>query len=186
MTSSSEIDERTLREIYLGAFEGAVTQAKPWTVMCSYNKINGTYAAENKTYLTEVLRNEWGFDGFVVSDWGAVNNRVPDLEAGLDLEMPTSFGLNDKKIVEAVKTGTLAEDVLDQAVERILNIVYRFEENRDATAVFDREADHALARKIASECIVLLKNDGILPLAEERKAAFIGAFADQSLQPQYG
>ena len=97
MTSSSEIDERTLREIYLGAFEGAVTQAKPWTVMCSYNKINGTYAAENKTYLTEVLRNEWGFDGFVVSDWGAVNDRVPDLEAGLDLEMPTSFGLNDKK-----------------------------------------------------------------------------------------
>ena len=182
MTSSSEVDERTLREIYLGAFEGAVTQAKPWTVMCSYNKINGTYAAENKTYLTEVLRNEWGFDGFVVSDWGAVNDRVPDLEAGLDLEMPTSFGLNDKKIVEAVKTGTLAEDVLDQAVERILNIVYRFEENRDATAVFDREADHALARKVASECMVLLKNDGILPLTEERKAAFIGVFADK---PRY-
>ena len=182
MTSSSEVDERTLREIYLGAFEGAVTQAKPWTVMCSYNKINGTYAAENKTYLTEVLRNEWGFDGFVVSDWGAVNDRVPDLEAGLDLEMPTSFGLNDKKIVEAVKTGTLAEDVLDQAVERILNIVYRFEENRDATAVFDREADHALARKVASECMVLLKNDGILPLTEERKAAFIGVFAEK---PRY-
>ena len=182
MTSSSEVDERTLREIYLGAFEGAVTQAKPWTVMCSYNKINGTYAAENKTYLTEVLRNEWGFDGFVVSDWGAVNDRVPDLEAGLDLEMPTSFGLNDKKIVEAVKTGTLAEEVLDQAVERILNIVYRFEENRDATAVFDREADHALARKVASECMVLLKNDGILPLTEERKAAFIGVFAEK---PRY-
>ena len=96
--------------------------------------------------------------------------------------MPTSFGLNDKKIVEAVKTGTLAEEVLDQAVERILNIVYRFAENRDATAVFDREADHAFARKVASECIVLLKNDGILPLAEERKAAFIGAFAEK---PRY-
>lgn len=182
MSSSSEVDERTLREIYLGAFEGAVTQAKPWTVMCSYNKINGTYAAENKTYLTEVLRNEWGFDGFVVSDWGAVNDRVPDLEAGLDLEMPTSFGLNDKKIVEAVEAGTLSEEVLDQAVERILNIVYRFEENRDTTVVFDREADHAFARKVASECMVLLKNEGVLPLAKEKKAAFLGAFAEK---PRY-
>ena len=182
MSSSSEVDERTLREIYLSAFEGAVTQAKPWTVMCSYNKINGTYAAENKTYLTEVLRNEWGFDGFVISDWGAVNDRVPDLEAGLDLEMPTSFGLNDKKIVEAVKEGRLSEEILDQAVERILNIVYRFEENRDTTAVFDREADHILARKVASECMILLKNDGILPLAKEKKASFLGAFAEK---PRY-
>lgn len=182
MSSSSEVDERTLREIYLGAFEGAVIQAKPWTVMCSYNKINGTYAAENKTYLTDVLRREWGFDGFVVSDWGAVNDRVADLEAGLDLEMPTSFGLNDKKIVEAVKEGRLSEEVLDRAVERILNIVYRFEENRDTTVIFDREADHAFARKVASECMVLLKNEGILPLTEEKKVAFIGTFAEK---PRY-
>lgn len=182
MSSSSEVDERTLREIYLNAFEGAVTQTKPWTVMCSYNKLNGTYVAENKTYLTDVLRNEWGFDGFVVSDWGAVNDRVPDLKAGLDLEMPTSFGLNDKRIVDAVKAGTISVEVLDQAVERILNIVYRFEENRDTTAVFDREADHEFARKVASECMVLLKNEGVLPLAKEKKAAFIGAFAEK---PRY-
>ena len=94
MSSSSQIDERTLREIYLAAFEGAVKKEKPWTVMCSYNRINGTYAAENKTYLTDVLRGEWGFDGYVVSDWGAVNRRVEDLEAGLDLEMPASGGMN--------------------------------------------------------------------------------------------
>ena len=107
MSSSSEIDERTLREIYLAAFEGAVKKQKPWTVMCSYNRINGTYAAENKEMLTDVLRKEWGFDGFVVSDWGAVNDRVPDLEAGLDLEMPSSGGVNDRLIVEAVKEGRL-------------------------------------------------------------------------------
>lgn len=103
MSSSSEMDERTAREIYLAAFEGAVKQAKPWTVMCSYNRINGVYAAQNRKSLTDILRKEWGFDGFVVSDWGAVNDRVPDLEAGLDLEMPTSFGLNDEKIVQAVQ-----------------------------------------------------------------------------------
>lgn len=182
MSSSSEIDERTLREIYLAAFEGAVVKQKPWTVMCSYNKINGVYAAENKTYLTDVLRKEWGFDGYVMSDWGAVNNRVPDLEAGLDLEMPSSHGVNDKLIVEAVKKGQLDEQVVDTAVERILNIVYRFEENRDKTAVFDRDKDHELARKVAEETIVLLKNDGILPLNQTEEIAFIGEFASK---PRY-
>lgn len=113
MTSSSVLDERTAREIYLAAFEGAVKQAKPWTVMCSYNRINGVYAAENEEALTNILRGEWGFDGLVVSDWGAVNDRVPDLKAGLDLEMPASMGMNDKKIVEAVKNGELDEAVLD-------------------------------------------------------------------------
>ena len=103
MSSSSEVDERTLREIYLAAFEGAVKKEKTWRVMCSYNRINGVYAAENKTYLTDVLRGEWGFDGYVVSDWGAVNNRVPDLAAGLDLEMPSSGGETDKEIVAAVQ-----------------------------------------------------------------------------------
>ena len=147
MSSSSEVDERTLREIYMAAFEGAVSKQKPWTVMCSYNKINGTYAAEHKEALTDILRGEWGFDGFVVSDWGAVNNRVPDLEAGLDLEMPSSGGINDKLIVDAVKDGSLDEAVLDRAVERILNIVYRFEENRDKTAVFDRDRDHEMAKR---------------------------------------
>ncbi len=182
MSSSSEVDERTLREIYLAAFEGAIVNKKPWTVMCSYNKINGVFAAENKTYLTDVLRNEWGFEGYVMSDWGAVNNRVPDLAAGMDLEMPSSNGLNDRLIVEAVKNGTLKESVVDTAVERILNIVFRFEENRDKTAVFDRDKDHELARKIAGETIVLLKNEDILPLKENEKIAFIGEFA---AKPRY-
>ena len=183
MSSSSEIDERTLREIYLAAFEGAVKKQKPWTVMCSYNRINGTYAAENKEMLTDVLRKEWGFDGFVVSDWGAVNDRVPDLEAGLDLEMPSSGGVNDRLIVEAVKEGRLKEEVLDQAVENILNIVFRYEENRDKTAVFDRDKDHELAKKVAEETCVLLKNeDSILPLEEKEEIAFIGKYAGK---PRY-
>lgn len=178
MSSSSEVDERTLREIYMAAFEGAVSKQKPWIVMCSYNKINGTYAAEHKEALTDILRGEWGFDGFVVSDWGAVNNRVPDLEAGLDLEMPSSGGINDKLIVDAVKDGSLDEAVLDRAVERILNIVYRFEENRDKTAVFDRDRDHEMAKKVAEETIVLLKNeDNLLPLSEKEDIAFIGKYA---------
>lgn len=180
MSSSSEVDERTLREIYLAAFEGAVSSQKPWTVMCSYNKINGTYAAEHKEALTDILRGEWGFDGFVVSDWGAVNNRVPDLEAGLDLEMPASGGINDEQIVDAVKEGRLEESVLDRAVERILNIVYRFQENRNDSAVFDRDKDHEYAKKVAEETIVLLKNeDGLLHLSEKEEIAFIGKYARQ-------
>jgi beta-glucosidase len=177
MSASSEMDERTMREIYLAAFEGAITKQKPWTVMCSYNRINGVYAAENRMALTDILRGEWGFDGYVVSDWGAVNRRVPDLIAGLDLEMPSSGGVNDKLIVEAVKNGTLSERVLDTAVERILNIVYRFEENRDSEAIFDREADHEKARKYAQETVVLLKNESVLPLNSTTKVAFIGKYA---------
>ena len=177
MSVSAQIEERTLREIYLAAFEDAVREQKPWTVMCSYNKINGVYAAGNKKYLTDVLRDEWEFDGFVMSDWGAVNDRTADLEAGLELEMPSSGGQNDKLITEAVKTGALEEKVLDQAVERILNIVYRFEENRDRTAVFDRDQDHELAGRVAEETIVLLKNEDILPLKEDSRVAFIGKYA---------
>lgn len=177
MSVSSEIDERTLREIYLAAFEGAVKNAKPWTVMCSYNKINGTYAAENRTYLTDVLRGEWGFTGYVMSDWGAVNSRVADLEAGLDLEMPSSKGINDALIVKAVKEGRLKEEVVDEACRRILTIVYRYKETRDNSAVFDREKDHEIARQIAQETIVLLKNDHILPLKAEEPVAFIGKYA---------
>lgn len=182
MSSDSRIDERTLREIYLAAFEGAVKKEKPWTVMCSYNRINGTYAAQNHKYLTEVLRDEWGFDGYVMSDWGAVNSRVEDLKAGLDLEMPSSMGANDKLIVGAVQSGELDEGVLNTAVERILNIVYRYEENRDLNAVFDRDKDHEMARKVAEETIVLLKNDGVLPLSEQDEIAFIGKYAEM---PRY-
>lgn len=178
MSVSVEADERTLREIYMPAFEAAVTKARPWTVMSSYNKINGTYVSENKKYLTDVLRDEWGFDGFVMSDWGAVNDRVPDLIAGLDLEMPFSGGARDAEIVEAVRKGMLDEAVLNKAADRILNIVYRCINNRDTTAVFDRDADHALAWKAASESAVLLKNDGILPLREGMNVAFIGQYAE--------
>lgn len=177
MSGDSRVDERTLREIYLAAFEGAVKKEKPWTVMCSYNKINGTYAAENHKYLTEILRDEWGFEGYVMSDWGAVNSRVKDLQAGLDLEMPSSGGTNDKLIVGAVQSGELPEKVLDAAVARILNIVFCYEENRDENAVFDRDKDHELARKVAQETIVLLKNEGVLPLSKQDDIAFIGKYA---------
>jgi beta-glucosidase len=183
MSSSSEIDERTLHEIYLAVFEGAVKKSKPWTVMNSYNKINGKYMSENKKYLTDVLRDEWGFEGFVVSDWGAVNHRVRDIAAGLDLEMPSSNGAGDKQIVEAVKNGELREEVVDQACERILSIVYKYVENHDSSAVFNYEADNETARKIAEECVVLLKNDEkILPLDPTKKIAFIGKYAES---PRY-
>ena len=182
MSSDSRIDERTMREIYMPAFEKAVKESKPWTVMCSYNRINGTYAAENKKLLTDVLRDEWGFDGFVVSDWGAVNDRVAGVKAGLDLEMPPSCGVNDKLIEKAVKDGKLDEAVLDLTVERILQIVYRFMENRDKEAVFDKEKQHEFSRKVAEESLVLLKNDGILPLKKEQKIAFIGQYAKK---PRY-
>ncbi len=179
MSSDSQMDERTAREIYLAAFEGAIKEAKPWTVMCSYNKINGVYGADNKESLTDILRGEWGFDGYVVSDWGAVSDRCTALEAGMDLEMPSSFGFRDKEIVEAVKSGRMDEAVLDTAVERVLTILDRHLSGRDVAAVFDRDADHELSREIAAECMVLLKNeDNILPLEKSQKIAFIGAFAE--------
>lgn len=180
MSSSSQIDERTLREIYLAAFEGAVKNSKPWTVMCSYNKINGVYASENPLYLNDILREEWGFDGYVVSDWGAVNERPEGIKAGLDLEMPSSGGFNDKKIVEAVKNGSLDEALVDKAVENILNINNRYLEGRKPDTVWDMEAHHELARKAACECMVLLKNEeDILPLSKNADIAFIGKFAKE-------
>jgi beta-glucosidase len=177
MTSDSVIDERTLREIYLAAFEGAVKTGKPWTVMCSYNKINGTYGSENRRYLTDILRDEWGFDGYVMSDWGAVNDRVAGVIAGLDLEMPSSGGVNDARLVEAVRAGRLKEEVLDQAVIRILTIVDRYLKNRKPETVWDKETHHELARKMEGNCAVLLKNQGILPLSDSDEVAFIGYFA---------
>nr|CAB08072.1 beta-glucosidase [Thermoclostridium stercorarium] len=183
MSVDAVIDERTLREIYLASFEGAVKKAKPWTIMCSYNRVNGEYASENKFLLTDVLRNEWGFEGIVVSDWGAVNERVKGLEAGLDLEMPSSFGIGDQKIVEAVKKGELPEEVLDRTVERILNLIFKAVDNRKENAGYDREAHHKLAREAARECMVLLKNeDKILPLRKQGTIAVIGEFAKR---PRY-
>jgi beta-glucosidase len=180
MSSSSDADERTIREIYFPAFEQAVKEAKPWTVMCSYNRINGVYASENPWLLTDVLRKEWGFDGYVVSDWGAVSDRVAGVAAGLDLEMPASGGVNDRKIVEAVKAGKLDEKLVDQACERILKIVYRYLENAKPDTPWDKEAQHAQAAWIAAECMVLLKNeDNILPLNKTDEVAFIGEFAQK-------
>ena len=180
MSSSSDADERTLREIYLPAFETAVKEEQPWTVMCSYNRINGVFASENPWLLTEVLRGEWGFEGYVMSDWGAVSDRVAGVAAGLDLEMPSSGGFNDRKIVEAVRSGKLDEALVDQAVERILNIVFRFTENAKPDTPWDKEAQHLLAADIAADCMVLLKNeDNLLPLSGEDEIAFIGEFAEK-------
>ena len=177
MSSSSNVDERTLREIYFPAFETAVKKAQPWTVMCSYNRINGVYASEDPWLLTKVLRGDWGFQGYVVSDWGAVSDRVAGVAAGLDLEMPSSGGINDAKIVAAVREGRLDEALLDQAVERILTINYRYLENARPETPWDKEADHLFSAKIAGECMVLLKNEGVLPLSKEDEVAFIGEFA---------
>ena len=177
MSVSSEVSERALREIYFPAFEKVVKDAKPATVMCSYNKINGVYASENEWLLTDVLRNEWGFGGFVVSDWYAVSDRVKGLKAGLDLEMPGGDEENDKKIVAAVKSGELSEEVLDRAVERILRVILPLHKER--TAPFDRERDHEKAVRIAEECAVLLKNEGALPLALGKDVLFVGEFAER-------
>ena len=178
MSSDSVIDERTLREIYLSAFETAVKDARPWTVMCSYNRLNGTFASENRELLTEILRDEWGFDGFVMSDWGAVSDRVRGVAAGLDLEMPSSGGHNDRKIVEAVRSGQLDEAAVDQACRRILTIIDRYLEHARPDTAWDLEEQHRLSASIAAESMVLLKNESsLLPLKRSQKVAFIGEFA---------
>ncbi|OWR29599.1 glycosyl hydrolase [Saccharibacillus sp. O23] len=178
MSVDAIADERTLREIYLASFEGAVKKGQPWTVMCSYNRVNGTYASENEYLLNDILKDEWGLEGFVVSDWGAVNERAEGLAAGLELEMPSSGGIGDGKIVEAVKNGSLPEAKLDAAVERILRVVLRAADEKVENATYDREEHHRLARKVARESMVLLKNeDGILPLARSGKIAVIGELA---------
>ncbi|MDF2988009.1 MAG: glycosyl hydrolase, partial [Eubacterium sp.] len=178
MTIDAVVDQRTLHEIYLASFEGAVRKAQPWTIMCAYNKVNGEFCSENKFLLTDVLREKWGFNGFVMSDWGAVNERVAGLLAGLELEMPSSSGEGDKKLVGAVRTGTLPESVLDNAVERLLNIIFKAVDNKKTNAVYDEREHHELAREVARESMVLLQNkDNILPLKMEGTIAIIGDFA---------
>lgn len=192
MSISAEIDERTLRELYLTAFETVVKKAQPWTIMCSYNRINGVYSCENKWLLNDVLRDEWGFKGLVMTDWGAMNERVPSLKAGLDLEMPDCHGETDKLIVKAVQDGSLQEEVLDIAVTRVLTLVNQYLNTRasidktiphpipsDPERAYDTEAHHQLARETAEQSAVLLKNDGILPLQADQRIAFIGEFADK-------
>ncbi len=182
MSSSSKVSERAMREIYFPAFEEAVKESQPKTVMCSYNKINGVFASESEELLTKILRDEWGFEGYVVSDWGAVNDRVKGLKAGLDLEMPGTSGYNDRKIVEAVKNGELDEEILDRAVERILKVIFSYVDHRHSEAEFDREKDHEKSVEIETECAVLLENNGILPLQDKQKIVYIGEFAEK---PRY-
>ena len=177
---SAEVDDRTLREVYLPAFERVVKQSQPWTVMCAYNKINGTYCSEHYWLLTQVLREEWGFEGLVVSDWGAVHDRVAALRGGLDLEMPPNVGVSDAAIVAAVGDGSLYESILDDSVSRVLQLVDRSQPALAARGEFDVDEHHALARRAAHESAVLLKNAGnVLPLqpASGSTVAVIGEFA---------
>lgn len=180
MSSDSMVDERTLREIYYPAFESAVKEGKAWTVMCAYNRVNGELASQNRTLLTDILRSEWGFDGYVVSDWGAVSDRVKSVHAGLDLEMPASGGTNDQRVVNAVRAGELDEKDVNLAVERILTIHQRYLDNAKPDTPWDKEAQHRLARRLAAECMVLLKNEeNVLPIAKGESVAVIGKFAKE-------
>ncbi len=182
MTISEVIDERTLRELYLPAFEIAVKKAQPWTVMNSYNRINEVHGSENYHTQTEILRNEWGFEGAVVSDWGAVNDRVLGVKTGNDIEMPSSFGAGTKKIIDAVNAGELSAEDLDKAVLNVLNLIKKCADGAQDNYEYDDADDQPLARKIAAGSMVLLKNDGILPLDKSKSIAIIG---DMAKSPRY-
>ena len=178
--SNSVVDERTLRELYLASFESVIKAAKPSSVMCSYNLLNGVYCSEDPWLLTDVLRNEWGFDGFVVSDWGAVNNRVDGLKAGLELEMPPGHFSGDQMILNALATGDLDESTLDLALERFLKAVMKLTVKEVTTDSFTPDEHYALAREALGESIVLLKNEGsLLPLSMTDNIAVIGSFAKE-------
>ncbi len=183
MAGDSVVDERTLHEIYLSAFETVVKEARPRSVMCAYNRVNGTFMAENRELLTDVLRDKWGFDGFVVTDWGAVKNQVKGIQAGLDLEMPGGSKAGRNRILAALEDESLTEAELDDTVRRLLTMIDQSVRQQKTGVAFDREADYAIARDAARECAVLLKNDNdILPLDDKGKIAFIGSFAER---PRY-
>ena len=178
-------DERALREIHLRGFEIAIKRSRPWTVMSAYNRINGVYCSENDWLLNRVLRDEWGFQGLVMTDWGATNDRVRSIKAGGDLEMPASGGVNDRRVIAAVRRGYLSERTLDRSVARVVELVLKCrEQSRPASASASASADHhALAHRAAAEGAVLLKNDGnMLPLRRDARVAVIGAFARE---PRY-
>ena len=178
MSVDTIADERALREIYLPAFENIVKDEQPTTVMASYNRLNGKYLCDNKRMLTEVLRDEWGFKGIVVSDWGAVNDRVEGVKAGLDLEMPGNNGINDKLIVEAVRNGTLDEAELDKVALRMIKFAFECKAKEVENHKADFEAHHKLVREIAAAGAVLLKNEeNILPVKSGEKIAVIGQLA---------
>jgi len=173
-----EVNERALREIYLPGFEKAVKKAKPWTVMCAYNRLNGTYCSEHHKLLVDILKEEWGFEGLVVSDWGAVHDRVASLQCGLDLEMPGPKDRRVQAVIKAVQDGALDEAALDESVRRILRIVFKAAETPKGGA-FDQQGHNALARRVAAEGMVLLKNNGILPLKPGlKRIAVIGRAAE--------
>jgi beta-glucosidase len=185
MRASSDVDPRPLREIYLRAFQHIVQRARPWTVMCSYNRVNGVLAAENHFLLTQVLREEWGFDGLVVSDWGAVADRAAAVAAGCDLAMPAPGEASDALLAAAVRAGALPEASLDQAVGRLAGLARKAVAGRAARdgAGYDAGAHHALAREAAARAMVLLRNDGgLLPLSASGSIAVIGVFA---AEPRY-
>jgi len=182
-TISVEADERTLREIYLAAFEMCVRQAQPWSVMCAYNRLDGIYCSEHHWLLTEVLKDEWGLEGFVVSDWGAVHDRVKALQGGLDLEMPGPRPKRTQAVIDAVQSGALDEAVLDESARRILAVVLKADEaraQRDSAGEINIDGHHALARRVAAEGMVLLKNNGVLPLQNVEKLAVIGRSAQKA------
>jgi beta-glucosidase len=178
MTISAEVSPRALHEIYLRPFEIAIKEATPTTLMSAYNKVNGEYASQNDYLLNEILRKEWGYKGIVISDWGAVDNRIKGIQARLHLQMPADGGINDKLIVDAVNNGTLTENELDDVVRDILNITLKLHKSKGKFDNYDQEQHHQLAYQVASEGIVLLKNDNnILPVAKNEKLAIIGNFA---------
>ena len=179
MVIDEVIDERTLRETYLPAFEIAIKEAQPWTVMNSYNKINGVYASQNGHTQQEIARGEWGFEGLFVTDWGSSVDRLPGLENGTDLEMPTSGPLNTKKIIAAVKSGELDEAVLNERVDTVVDLIVKSKPALEKEWNFDINEHHEIAARIAEGSMQLLKNDGnILPLKEGTKVAIIGEMAE--------
>lgn len=179
-TMSSEVDERTLREIYLRAFEIAIKEANPLAVMCSYNKLNGTYCSEDHRLLTEILRDEWEYDGFVMSDWGAIHNRVEALKAGVDIEMPGPQKNSFKQLINAVKNREIDEATLDRSVKRIIKAVLKIRKKKKDNPDFNIENNHKKARKIAGESMVLLKNEKrILPIKDPEFIAIIGSAAKE-------
>lgn len=170
---NSVADERAMREIYLKSFERIVKDGHPATMMCAYNQINGTYCSENSWLLTDVLRKEWGFDGAVMTDWGAIRERVPGLKAGLDLEMPGDTAICRRWILDGVADGTLSMEILDEAVRNVLKLVDTYVTDEKAPEA-DFDAHHALAADIAADSAVLLKNDGSLPLTGKEKLLIVG------------
>lgn len=180
LTSNSVIDERAMREIYLTAFEIAVRESQPWTIMCAYNQINGTYASDNKPMMTDIPRGEWGYEGLIVTDWGAMNDRVQAIRAGLDLEMPGPCPDSEKKILAAVEDGSLTMEELNTCAERVTALLLLAERNTPTR--YDAAAHDALAGRAARESAVLLKRGSALPVAKDAKIAVVGAFAKE---PRY-